>query len=44
MGVGDIERLTLTAADLERRIRPWKVRIDLAGLADRVRQVARSTV
>ncbi|MDP8943912.1 MAG: hypothetical protein M3N16_07320 [Actinomycetota bacterium] len=36
-GEGRSERLTLTAAEVVERARPWKHRVALEGLADRVR-------
>jgi hypothetical protein len=36
-GLGSVERLTVTAADLEGNVRPWKYRIDLSALKDRAR-------
>jgi hypothetical protein len=36
-GAGVVERLTITAADLRTRTAPWKYRVTLDGLAERVR-------
>jgi len=37
--LGEVERLTITAADLQGKVRPWKFRIDLSDLADRAQTV-----
>jgi hypothetical protein len=37
VGAGEIQRLTLTAADVVDRARPWRYRVSLSGLADHVR-------
>jgi hypothetical protein len=36
-GAGEIERLTLTAADVVERALPWRYKVGLSGLADRNR-------
>ena len=36
-GTGEIERLTLTAADVVERARPWRYKVGLSGLTDRIR-------
>ncbi|MDA0160468.1 hypothetical protein OM076_09335 [Solirubrobacter ginsenosidimutans] len=36
-GAGDIQRLTLTAAEVVRRARPWRYKVPLSGLSDRIR-------
>jgi hypothetical protein len=39
-GGGQVERLTVRAHDLAKRVKPWKYRVDLTDFADQVREVA----
>lgn len=37
VGAGEIQRLTLTASEVVDRARPWRYKVLLSGLADRIR-------
>lgn len=43
VGAGSVERLTVTASEVRNRAKPWKYRVNLDGLGDRVRTVEAMT-